>query len=209
MKNNNTDDSYTDMSMLADHVKTLMPPQEEKTTRTTFTLPESTHDLIANLKYKPRYKFKVFDSILHFLDCNEDVRSGFLELVKKGFSNNTKGWITKTYTISARAKRDFENLSKKMGVARDILINSAIIQYSALSEINKEKEKENVEEASELLEEVQSNVQDTKNKMDSLLGVDHPITQMFGQVNSSLEKCQTAIDRHLETGDPIDPRGVY
>lgn len=52
-------------------------------------------------------------------------------------------------------------------------------------------------------------VEDYQSKLETILGNDHPLIQMFGYVHTSLENCQTAIDRHLETGELIDPRGTY
>ncbi|MBC8400933.1 MAG: hypothetical protein ISR95_00200 [Candidatus Marinimicrobia bacterium] len=195
-----------DMDLLANQVRTLMPDGGEKTTRTTFTLPKATHDLITNLTVKKRSKCKVFDNVIDAWFQDKNIKSSFLGFVEKEFSDNTKDWELKTYTISVKAKKHFDELAKEMNVARDILINSIIKQHNALTEISKAQEVKKVEEASKILDEFQPLVEENKNKLDALLGVDHPITQMFGQVNASLENCRMAIDRHLKTGEPIDPQ---
>jgi len=197
------------MDLLSNQVRTLMPDQGEKTTRTTFTLPKGTHELIVNLAVKKRAMLKVFDNVIDLWFSNKNVKSSFLEFVEKDFSDNTKDWKSKTYNISEKAKKHFDELAKEMNVARDILINSIIKQHNKLTEISKKKEVKKIEEASTILDEFQPIVEDYQSKLESILGNEHPIMQLFGYVHTSFENCQTAIDHHLETGEPIDPMGIY
>ena len=209
MKKTNKDTSKTDKLNLAKQVQSLLPDQEDKTTRVTIKLPQSTHDLISGLAEKPRKKYKVFDIVIDKILNNKKVSGGFLKLVKDDFSDSMVDWIPFTYVISERSKEYYEKLAKKHDVKRDILINSIITQFAIISDLFKEEDTKKVEEALKIIEEFQPIVEDYQSKLGSLLGNDHPIPWMFGHVFLSLENCQMAIHHHLETGEPINPEGIY
>jgi len=205
MKKNNKDASKTDKLDLAKQVKSLLPDKEDKTTRVTIKLPQSTHDLLSKLAEKRRKKYKVFDIVINKILQDKKVSSGFLKLVKDDFSDSVVGWIPMTYVISERSKEYYEKLAKKYDVKRDILINSIITQFAVISALHKQEDTRKVREVSKLIDEFQLIVEDYQSKLDSLLGVDHQITQMFGSIHISLENFQSAIGHHLEADGPIDP----
>ncbi|MEK0337561.1 MAG: hypothetical protein QQN41_09030 [Nitrosopumilus sp.] len=180
--------------------------EKEKTSamRTTFRLTDDAQNAIKALSQKYQLKI-IFDQISELLIHEKEITKIVAENAKKMDLQDLMKYNRKSFAVSQKAVNIFGSLTKKYGVSRDALMNWSIIAYRLLLE---NKEKEDVKKVMQAKKKIQNfwrKVEDFESELIELLGKDHSVVIGFGYVPVMLDNLESAIDKYLETGEPIDP----
>jgi len=175
---------------------------DKQSVRTTFKLNEKCNNaidwLIKTSGLKPK---EVFDLI----GSSEDLFDLAIEVAQKNGKNSSEKQTRKTFVISKRALRLFNNYSEKHKLSRDLIVQNLILLFKALLEKQAEEEKHREEKALTIISDFWSKAESVEKKLNEILEDDSPILNRFGYVTVLLMNLDSAIRHKLEKGVPIDP----
>ena len=176
---------------------------EKQSTRTTFKLSKECIDSLDWLLNMTSLKPKEFFDII----ASDDILSKIInEITKDNLKAIAKHQnFRKTYVISKKALKTFNEMAKEKDVPRDLLVESLISIFVLFYKGNLEKEKEKEEKALRIVSNFWSEAGKIENKLKELLGDEHPIVTRFGYVIVLLMNLDSAIEEKLSNGTPIDP----
>jgi len=175
-----------------------------KAMRTTFRLTDETIELLNELR-KDRKLTDIFEQFGDFLtDLDKrlsDVVVKYLEgMDKKDLKNCEK----KSFAISKKTVKIFNDLSKKNKVTRDAFVNGFIVFYHTLIKYFEKEDAIKVKQAQEKIHEFWGGAEKLQKELFEFLGEDHDLAKEFGYVNVMLMNLDIAIDEYLESGKPFE-----
>jgi translation initiation factor 2 alpha subunit (eIF-2alpha) len=141
-----------------------------------------------------------------------------LELLEYGLTReiteDAKGVDPKTRDSSARATyvvnklvvKVLKNMSKKLQIPRDLLVDLALKRMRERRERKTDVDRHNRERASEILDHFDRSVAtEVESELQEILGDDDPILSRFGLIMVIISNLCSAIEHSLNEGTPIDP----
>lgn len=176
----------------------LEPRREPKSVRTTITISQDTLETMDWIEQSEVYNLKeMLDIILNSKDLTDVIIKSF----QKPQPSRASHTIQKSIVLSSSSLKKLNELSKKHGKSRNLLVSKAIQLMKLLIDNFKTKHKQ----ALNIVDKAGSYLIEVEQKLINLLRRDDPIVIRWGYVLVMWDNLHLAIQSELEDDIPIDP----
>lgn len=196
-----------------DILKAVKGDLAEKTSRTTFRITKEANEAMNWLveHYGTTLK-SVLDLLCFNVPSARDAEPGkdtfLFSVIRQSRDFDFKKLnrsVRRTMVVSKKSLTVLNNVSKKVKIQRDLLVDRGVLFLKLVVETSQEEEKKKHAEAYEMIDQFYTTAEDLEDKLDQMLGDDDPIVKRFGYVIIILDNLHSAIKAEMEKGEPIDP----
>lgn len=142
---------------------------------------------------------RLFDSLL------KGENEGMLKIITKMKNESNINLIKKSLRVSIRSIENLNEMSKKYGIPRDLIIDRCFIILKLLVEEQLNSIKSKHEKALKMINQYWYKGDELEKDLKKLLDKDDPIIYRFGKINVLSMNLSMAISDELENGTLIDP----
>ncbi len=204
MKNKTTEIDYDKLSIQAGlSLNEMTAMKKSSAMRTTFRLTDHSIESLNELSNEIKMK-DFLDEIGDLLNQQKWFTEVIVEQAKEMNKNDLKNSEKKSFALSKKTVRIFNDLSNKNFLDRDLFVNQSIIIYYNLLKKLKDEDARKVKLAQIKIIEFWGKSENFQKELFELLGDDHQVAKEFGHVNKMIMNLDLAIDEYLESGKPIE-----
>ncbi len=204
MKNKATNIDYEELTIQTGlSLNEIVAKRKSSAMRTTFRLTDYTIEALSEISKETKLKDYI-DELGEFLNQQHEFTNVVILKAKEMDKKDLNKCEKKSFAISKKTVKTFNNLSKKNNIVRDVFINQSIIIYHHLIKTFKEQDAKKVKRAQIKIIEFWGKSEKLQRELFELLGNDHQVAKEFGNVNAMFENLDLAIDEYLESGKPIE-----
>lgn len=175
--------------------KVLQRKEEPK--RTTFNLTKNVHEFISYLAKSLRIRKKeVFDRFLQIIDILDLDKNAIANLMK---TRTIEATVRKTYVIDTRVLRRFEQISKKAGCRRDILIEMLAIGLREWIDSEKRRRTPVIEETIKRMNDLWSEISGLEEDLRKIFDGDNKIFEYFSTIDYGFDMGLQLLNEEFKT----------
>jgi hypothetical protein len=175
-------------------------PEKQNFIRTTFRFSKKGHEAFKNLsKQQGKKNADIFDTLIEIFDVLKKEKIEFPLPTKEKFET-----IRKTYIINKNTLLKINNISKKLGMKKDLFIDTMAEILMLISEKRTIKKHQNYQSVlNNIISPFRGNAEEIEKKLKEKLGEDDPIVSQFGIIIVNIMNLYMEIDSYLQEGTPI------
>lgn len=175
--------------------KVLQTKEDPK--RTTFNLTPNAHEFISYLAKSLRIRKKeVFDRFVQMIDVLNLDKDAIANLMGKGTVEDT---VRKTYVIDTKVLRRIEQISKKSGCRRDILIEMLAIGLKEWIDSEKRQRTPVIEETVKRMNDLWSEISCLEEDLRKIFDGDNKIFEYFSTIDYGFDMGLQLLNEELKT----------
>jgi len=142
----------------------------------------------------------LFDSIESFLKNPK-----LIEILKEWLENvkDRKFTVRRTFVISKKSLDNINELSKKIGIKRDVLLEDFVDFYAKILKMDREKQKEKYKIALEMISKLLEEAESIEKKWKEMFDKDEILLRRIGFIIAVIDDSTGALIGNLEKDEPI------